>query len=97
MDTRLNQVAQQHSAYQNSISFMTHNDAGGTLGARCTAAGLKWQALAENVALNAPDVPSALNAWVNSPGHMANMMGNYKLVGFGKTNLYWTQDFATLF
>ncbi|KAJ2859300.1 hypothetical protein GGH94_006176, partial [Coemansia aciculifera] len=97
LDARLSKVAQQHSVYQSSISGITHNDVGGTLGARCTAAGLKWKSLGENVASTAPDIPSVLMVWANSPGHYANMIGDFKLVGFGQNNRYWTQNFAVLF
>ncbi|KAJ2900075.1 hypothetical protein GGI21_004105 [Coemansia aciculifera] len=96
LDSRLNDMAQSHSNYQDSISQMTHSDSAGSLGQRCTDVGLQWRGVAENVAYNYPDVTSVVQGWKNSPGHYANMIGDYSLVGFGVNNKYWTQDFAKL-
>ncbi|KAJ2329258.1 hypothetical protein GGH92_009726 [Coemansia sp. RSA 2673] len=49
---------------------------------------------AENIAWNQQNVDEVMQAWINSPGHYANMIGDYTSVGFGVTNLYWTQDFV---
>ncbi|KAJ2006187.1 hypothetical protein GGI04_001954 [Coemansia thaxteri] len=96
LDSRLNTMAQDHSNYQDSISQMTHDDSAGSLGQRCSDVGLEWQGVAENVAWNYPDVSAVVTGWKNSPGHYQNMIGDYTVVGFGVTNLYWTQDFARL-
>jgi len=34
-------------------------------------------------------------AWMNSPGHRANILGNFKLFGGAVVNNYWTQTFAS--
>ncbi|ORX74114.1 hypothetical protein DL89DRAFT_9988 [Linderina pennispora] len=95
MDT-LTSFAQAHSDHQSSISKMTHSDPKGSLGQRCSAAGIPWMAVGENVAWNYPDVSSVMTGWKNSPGHFANIIGDYTHVGFGVTNKYWTQDFAKI-
>ncbi|KAJ2341234.1 hypothetical protein IWW50_006549 [Coemansia erecta] len=96
IDQRLNSMAQAHSNYQSSVSTMTHSDPTGSLGDRCSDYGIDWRGVAENVAWNYPDVTAVVTGWKNSPGHYENMVGNYNAVGFGVTNLYWTQDFASL-
>ncbi|ORX66439.1 SCP-domain-containing protein [Linderina pennispora] len=94
IDERLNTMAQKHSDYQNSVSQMTHDDSAGSLGQRCSAVGITWTGVAENVAWNYPDVTAVMNGWIDSPGHFRNLIGDYTLVGFGYNNGYATQDFA---
>ncbi|KAJ2509449.1 hypothetical protein GGI11_005870 [Coemansia sp. RSA 2049] len=92
----LNQMAEAQSDYQASIATMTHSNPSGSLGARCSSYGIKWSGVAENVAWNYPDVAAVVQGWKDSPGHYANMIGDYNVVGFGVNNLYWTQDFAKI-
>ncbi|KAJ2130089.1 hypothetical protein IW136_005663 [Coemansia sp. RSA 678] len=96
IDQRLNSMAQAHSNYQASVSTMTHSDPAGGLGERCSDYGIDWRGVAENVAWNYPDVTAVVTGWKNSPGHYQNIVGDYNAVGFGVTDLYWTQDFARL-
>jgi hypothetical protein len=65
---------------------------------RITAAGYKYVAAAENIA-KASGVPSAskvYDMWKNSPGHYANMIGNYADAGLGVYTIngytYYTLD-----
>ncbi|KAJ1925325.1 hypothetical protein GGI01_000046 [Coemansia sp. RSA 376] len=98
----LNAMSQNHSDYQVSIKKMTHDDASGSLGKRATDAGISWSRIAENVAMGAETVDNVMNLWENSPHHLANILGNYKFVGFGlatdgegnKGSAYWTQTFV---
>ncbi|PIA16425.1 SCP-domain-containing protein [Coemansia reversa NRRL 1564] len=94
IDERLNSMAQAHSNYQSSASTMTHSDPSGSLGSRCSQYGIDWSGVAENVAWNYKDVTEVVQGWKDSPGHYENIIGDYNAVGFGVTNLYWTQDFA---
>ncbi|KAJ1963794.1 hypothetical protein GGI12_001831 [Dipsacomyces acuminosporus] len=94
LDDRLSKLAQEHSNYQSSIKSMTHADSAGSLGQRCSQAGIEWSGVAENVAWNYPDVSAVVKGWVESSGHYKNMVGDYNIVGFGETNKYWTQSFA---
>ncbi|KAJ2741103.1 hypothetical protein GGI20_005420 [Coemansia sp. BCRC 34301] len=96
LDSRMNSMAQDHSEYQDKINKMTHDDAAGSLGQRCSNVGLQWRGVAENVAWNYPDVTSVVKGWKNSSGHYRNMIGDYNLVGFGESGKYWTQDFAKI-
>ncbi|KAJ1795184.1 hypothetical protein LPJ59_004390 [Coemansia sp. RSA 2399] len=93
LNSELSTIAQAHSAYQASVNTMTHSDPSGELGSRLSADSISWTAAAENIAWNQQDVASVMLAWTNSPGHYANMIGDYTEVGFGVSDLYWTQDF----
>ena len=49
---------------------------------RAEAAGYNWNALGENLALGFTDAPSAVAAWMRSPGHRANILaGGYSETG----------------
>ena len=53
-----------------------------TLQLRAEAAGYAWNALGENLALGFTDAPSAVAAWMQSPGHRANILaGGYSETG----------------
>ncbi|KAI9472742.1 CAP domain-containing protein [Coemansia mojavensis] len=94
LDNRMNSLAEAHSKYQNSISKMTHSDPSGTLGQRSTRLGIKWSRVAENVAMGYTSVSDVMDGWEKSPGHYKNMIGDYHIVGFGRSGNYWTQAFA---
>ena len=61
--------------------------------------GLKFSAAGENIAYGQRTPEEVVRAWMNSPGHRANILSkNYTLIGVGaakKSNgtLYWTQEF----
>lgn len=61
--------------------------------------GLKFSAAAENIAYGQRTPQEVVNAWMNSPGHRANILSaSYTHTGVGcakKSNgtLYWTQMF----
>jgi uncharacterized protein YkwD len=53
-----------------------------TLSERALAAGYAWNSLGENLALGFTDAPSAVAAWMQSPGHRANILaGGYSETG----------------
>ena len=68
---------------------------------RMEAAGLTFTAAAENIAVGYSTPEAAVEAWMNSPGHQANILGDCKELGVGlalggSSGYYWTQCFATL-
>ncbi|KAJ2452891.1 hypothetical protein EV183_002628 [Coemansia sp. RSA 2336] len=93
LDQQMNGIAQAHSNYMSRVGSMTHSDSAGSLGTRMSAQGINWESAAENIAWNQKTVSEVMTAWKNSPGHYANIVGDYNYVGFGVTDLYWTQDF----
>jgi uncharacterized protein YkwD len=48
-----------------------------------TSAGYKYQNAGENLAYGFDNSTEIVDAWMNSPGHRANILGDYKDVGFG--------------
>lgn len=61
--------------------------------------GLKFSAAAENIAKGQRTAQEVMNAWMNSPGHRANILGkSFTELGVGAAKdsngtLYWTQLF----
>jgi len=60
--------------------------------------GISYSSAGENIAMGQPDAKSVVTAWMNSPGHRANIL-NAKFtklgVGVYKVNgtMYWSQEF----
>ncbi|MED3764544.1 CAP domain-containing protein [Ureibacillus sp. FSL K6-8385] len=60
------------------------------------AAGIQFRAAGENIAQGQRTPEQVVNAWMNSPGHRANILNpNYTHigVGFAENGYYWTQQF----
>ncbi|GAM24741.1 hypothetical protein SAMD00019534_079160 [Acytostelium subglobosum LB1] len=93
--------AQFHSEYQASTSTMTHDDPNGGLFERFEVYGANSMSnAAENVAAGQQTDDSVISSWKNSPGHYANMIGDYTFIGLGMKvgssgTPYWTQQFMT--
>jgi len=88
--------AQTHSDYMSSTNTMTHNDPRGDLGQRIMSAGFpSWSCVSENIASGQTSVSDVMTAWINSPGHYANIISTSIYCGFGVTGTYWTQEFAS--
>uniref|UniRef100_K3WIC0 SCP domain-containing protein n=1 Tax=Globisporangium ultimum (strain ATCC 200006 / CBS 805.95 / DAOM BR144) TaxID=431595 RepID=K3WIC0_GLOUD len=102
-NSKLQTAAQLHSEDQAKNNMMSHTGSNGSqMSSRITAQGFKWNGVAENVAAGQRDVASVMQSWMNSSGHKANILGNYKFFGMGYAydadsnyGHYWTQDFAS--
>ncbi|OMH83155.1 hypothetical protein AX774_g3351 [Zancudomyces culisetae] len=95
LDSSLMNAAEQQSSYQNNIGKMTHDNKNySNLEERYKAAGVNGRSMGENVAEGMQSPYDAFRAWSRSPGHLANMLGNFSRVGFSRVNNYWTQAFA---
>lgn len=96
LNDRLMAAAQAHSDDMAAMRNMQHTGSDGSkVSTRVTRAGFDWTAVAENIAWNQRDVQQVIVAWINSPGHCKNLMNaRYQFMGFGETDLYWTQVFA---
>jgi uncharacterized protein YkwD len=101
---KLAAVARTHSRHMIEQGFIAHVDLNGrTPSARITAAGIPWQATAENIALN-PSIQDAEVAFMAEArfqqNHRANILNEiFTDVGIGiaqapNGNLYITQDFV---
>lgn len=83
------------------VNQLAHEGIGdGTPWSRMEAAGYQYSNAGENIAWNQRSVEEVTNAWMSDAGHRANVLGNFKNVGFGKTqrwdgSIYWGADFGS--
>jgi uncharacterized protein YkwD len=71
-------------------------------GERVSAQGYRWRVVAENVAAGQQPVEEAMAAWMESPGHQANLLHpEVRHAGFARVvdpyspyGTYWVQVFA---
>ncbi|GMF12231.1 unnamed protein product [Phytophthora lilii] len=103
MNSKLLSSALRHSKDMAANDYMAHNGSdGSTMEERITQAGFDWTAVGENVAAGQETVSDVMTAWMNSPEHKANILGDYKMFGtayafnaYSTYQHYWTQDFGT--
>ncbi len=98
-DARLDAIAEAHSADMARAGYFSHRSpTTGTVADRAAAARFGWRALGENIAFN-QSPRDAHEALLRSPGHYANITGNYRAVGVGLVRagggVYVTEVFAT--
>ncbi|MBN1287451.1 MAG: hypothetical protein JXB47_18770 [Anaerolineae bacterium] len=78
--------------------FMRHiGSDGSTFAQRITEAGYAGAPRAENIAQNYPDARAVFAAWWASPGHKANILGDYGPngeMGMAHVGDYWAQTFG---
>jgi stress response protein SCP2 len=100
VDARLAAAAHAHSADMVARGFFAHADPDGrNVDARVRAAGYPYRVVAENIAAGQPDAAAVVEAWMNSPGHRANILRpEVTQIGVGRATggigLHWTQVFA---
>jgi len=89
--TEMDSVAQTWSAKMFAAGALTHNPS------YSTQIPSGWTAAGENIA-NGYSYTTVVEAWHQSAGHYANIMGNYNAIGIGyyESNgvTYFTQDFG---
>lgn len=57
--------------------------------------GISYSYAGENIAKGQKTPAEVVKAWMNSPGHKANIMNkNFTLIGVGYVNGYWAQEFV---
>ncbi|MEU8260613.1 CAP domain-containing protein [Micromonospora sp. NPDC048999] len=100
VNDKLTLAAQRHSQDQADHKTMTHDGSDGSdVGDRLDRVGYNWRAYGENVAWNQQSPAAVMAAWMNSPGHRANILNcSYTEIGVGvarSNGPYWTQDFGT--
>ncbi|QDQ13931.1 CAP domain-containing protein [Streptomyces spectabilis] len=98
-DARLATLAEGFSADMAERGFFAHTDPdGATPWDRAEKAGIKDLG-GENIARGQADAQAVMDAWMNSPGHRANILNcDYKTLGvgahFAPGGPWWTQDFG---
>jgi uncharacterized protein YkwD len=102
VDSRLTAAARGHSQDMAQRNYFDHNTPEGvTPWTRITNAGYHFSTAAENIAEGQTTPASVMDAWMNSPGHRANILNcALRNIGVGlaynaKHTPYWTQDFGT--
>ncbi|MEV5975118.1 CAP domain-containing protein [Streptomyces sp. NPDC051921] len=95
----LTRAAQGHSDDMAARDFFDHtNPDGAGPGDRVSAAGYPWSTYGENIAMGQSSPEQVMEAWMNSPGHRANILNcDFKEIGVGIHNSggpYWTQVFG---
>jgi uncharacterized protein YkwD len=105
-------AAQVQANFCASRNQLTHTGVNGsTVGDRVTSQGYRWSAAAENASMQPPapagwpgpdprSADFAVQGWLESPGHRANMLGPYAQCGAGYADAengirYWVVTFAT--
>ena len=92
-----------HATRMAEMDFFSHTDPATNSQPwdRAVHAGYDYSAIAENIAQGQPAVEDVMNAWMNSPGHRANILDWYPSelgIGIyqgGTHGTYWVQSSAT--
>ncbi|MFD9906885.1 CAP domain-containing protein [Streptomyces sp. NPDC059063] len=98
-DNGLASLAEEFSTDMADRGFFAHTDPdGATPWDRAEKAGIRDLG-GENIARGQADARSVMDAWLNSPGHRANILNcDYKTLGvgahFAPGGPWWTQDFG---
>jgi uncharacterized protein YkwD len=99
-NAKLTKAADDYSDVMADAGVMSHTGPdGSTMAGRVEAAGYAWSTLGENIAQGQSDAAAVMDAWMNSPGHRANILNcSFKEIGigvhFGDGGPWWTQDFG---
>ncbi|TXS57485.1 CAP domain-containing protein [Streptomyces sp. t39] len=97
---RLTQAADDYSDVMAASGVMSHTGPdGSTMTSRVEAAGYAWSTLGENIARGQADAEAVMDAWMNSPGHRANILNcSFDELGvgvhMGDGGPWWTQNFG---
>jgi len=100
-DGRLANAAGAHSADMAAQKYFSHTSKDGSkLADRVNRAGYRWSALGENIAKGQQTPAAVVKAWMDSPGHRANILNcRYKNLGVGLAfdgrSPIWTQNFGS--
>lgn len=101
LDSSMANVARMKSKDMADNNYFAHQSPTyGSAGDMLSKFGIKWSAWGENIASGQKTPEAVVTAWMNSPGHRANILStNFGRIGVGYvTNSngtpYWTQMFA---
>ncbi len=104
LNDRLSAVAQGHAADMAAHSYFAHQGRDGSSPSeRATRGGYVWRAVGENIAAGQQAPDAAVDGWLRSPPHCANLMGpQYTEMGIAfavqpasEAGIYWVQMFGT--
>ena len=101
---KLERTGQLHAADMAAHSYFSHDGRDGSKPAdRATRAGYVWRAVGENIAAGQTTAEAAVQGWIDSPPHCANLMGPqftemgvaYAVNLQSTMGIYWAQLFGT--
>ncbi|MBD2700296.1 CAP domain-containing protein [Spirosoma sp. BT702] len=104
LNSRLNGASNKHAVDMADYNYFSHTGRDGSQPwDRMTREGYQWIAAGENIAAGFTASRSVVNAWLNSPGHCANIMNpNFQNLGVGcgyninsNYDYYWVTLFGT--
>ena len=104
LNVSLERAALEHSLDMAAHNYMDHTGRDGSTPAdRITHAGYKWRSVGENLASGAMTPEEAVDVWIHSPPHCANLMDRgFTQMGIAfaanpttDAGAYWTQTFGT--
>lgn len=98
VDSALSKVARTKSQDIKDKNYFDHNSP--TYGSpfdMMKQFGISYRSAGENIAKGQRTPEEVVNAWMNSPGHRANILGNYTHIGVGyvSSGNVWTQMFIS--
>ena len=102
-DPALSDAAEAHSIDMGQQNYFSHTSLDGTtFSERITNAGYSWNICGENIAAGYRTPEAAVNAWMLSSGHRANILRQtycdigvgYAYISGSRYGNYWTQDFG---
>lgn len=97
---KLSAAAQRHAVHMAQTGKFDHQGIGdGDIPARIAAAGYQAKAHAENLLWGPSKVEIVHQAWMESELHRANILGNFREIGFGRATaengrIYWVAVFG---
>lgn len=101
VNSKLSSAARKYSDTMARSGNMSHTGPdGSTMTSRVEAAGYRWSRLGENIARGQANAAAVMKAWMNSPGHKANILNcQFREIGIGfhkgDGGPWWTQNFGT--
>lgn len=100
----LNDTAQEHASDMARHSYFSHTGRDGSqVGERARRSGYAWQRVGENLAAGQATPAEAVQGWLDSPGHCANLMHPaftemglaFALSPQSREGIYWVQVLGT--
>lgn len=95
----LNRAAAWMAADLAAVGYFSHTSSDGRQPSQRAADCGYPYGVGENIAGGTSSAQDALSAWQGSPGHNANLLGNYAVIGIGRAlggpyRVYWVTDFG---
>ena len=96
-NAELNRAADEHAEDMATQDYFSHTGLDGSSpGDRMADEGYQTRAWGENIAWGQKTPEAVVSAWMNSPGHRANILnGNFTEIGVGFDDDYWVQNFGS--